>query len=108
MVKHFTAIQYRPPTESEEPSMQQMPVLVAIRKVGLCFVDFAIWGPFQIRNLKHVKCVGLIPGPPDRNGSMTLKYQELKRPSKLPALGQMLGGIHGRDDLRGRLPSHPP
>ena len=51
------------PKPSITPTRAQLSVLGAILATGSCYVDMALWGAFQGRSARAMRCEGLIPGP---------------------------------------------
>ena len=45
------------------PSRAQLSVLLAILAAGSCYVDLALWGSYQGRAARAMRCEGFIPGP---------------------------------------------
>ena len=51
------------PKPSITPTRQQLSVLQVILLTGSCYVDMALWGNFQGRSARAMRCEGMIPGP---------------------------------------------
>ena len=51
------------PKPSITPTRAQLSVLLAILASGTCYVDMALWGAYQGRSARAMRCEGLIPGP---------------------------------------------
>ena len=50
------------PEASITPSRAQLSVLDVILKGGSCYFDLALWGSYQNRAARAMRCEGMIPG----------------------------------------------
>ncbi|MCH1521551.1 MAG: hypothetical protein L7T80_01840 [Arenicellales bacterium] len=51
------------PEPEVTPSRQQLSVLAALNRQGTCYVDMGLWGNFQGRLARAMRCEGMVPGP---------------------------------------------
>ena len=51
------------PTPEITPTRAQLSVLIAILAGGTWYVDLALWGAYQNRAAKSMRCEGMVPGP---------------------------------------------
>ena len=61
--KNYKKWAYVDPSPEMTPSPVQLSVLAVILLSGSCYVDLALWGSFQGRAARAMRCVGMVPGP---------------------------------------------
>ena len=63
LYKNYKKWAYVDPKPEETPSPVQLSVLAVILLSRTCYVDLALWGAFQGRAARAMRCVGMVPGP---------------------------------------------
>ena len=61
--KNYKKYAHVDPTPDITPSRPQLSVLKVILGTGTCYVDMALWGNYQNRSARAMRCEGTVPGP---------------------------------------------
>jgi len=61
--KNYKKWKHVDPKPEITPTRPQLSVLGAILRSGSCYVDMALWGNYQGRMARAMRCEGMIPGP---------------------------------------------
>ena len=62
-IKLFTELMHRPPKPDEDPTQEQLSVLLELLQSDTCYVDMGLWRPHGNKTQKAMKFEGLVLTP---------------------------------------------